>query len=277
MKNKLYTILFSFLILSMPLMADEDESASYIPQSLRLSKTEILDLALCRKLDSASYYIDEKEHMRVMLYVPERKKPARVWNSMGYMGIACVLSMGILLSLPEDFTNWNKEDMKASKLTTKYRNNVKGGPVWDQDDLFLNYVMHPYFGGVYYNITRAAGYSWWASALMSFGLSTFFWEYGFEAFAEKPSQQDLVLTPVVGSALGELMYRGKLNIKRNDDRILGSLFLGRFGLYLLDPINELQDTIIRHRIKKHLNPRIKLSSGIQFQNNAPSFALTVRF
>ncbi len=267
-----------FLILAFSVRADKKEESNFtMSQTLELHDSEILDLGLCRKVDSASYYMDEKGKMRVMLYVPYRKKPARVWNSIGYMGIGCVVSMGILLALPEDFTNWHKEDMKVSKLGKKYRDNVSNGPVWDQDDLFLNYVMHPYFGGVYYNISRAAGYPWWSSALMSLGLSTFFWEYGFEAFAEKPSQQDLILTPVAGSLIGELMYHGKLRIKKNNDRVLGSLFLGRFSLYLLDPVNEIQDSILRGRIKKKLNPRFSMQSGITFQNAMPSLQLTVNF
>jgi hypothetical protein len=82
------------------------------------------------------------------------------------------------------------------------------------------------------------------SFLYSFVLSTFFWEYGVEAFAEVPSKQDLIITPVVGSILGEGFYLAKRNIVSNDYELLNSKFFGHFVLYLIDPITEVANLFI---------------------------------
>ncbi|MFZ2890098.1 DUF3943 domain-containing protein, partial [Sulfuricurvum sp.] len=52
-------------------------------------------------------------------------------------------------------------------------------------------------------MARNDGLSIGESAAFSTLMSTFFWEYGYEAFAEVPSIQDLIFTPLVGSLFGE--------------------------------------------------------------------------
>ncbi len=85
------------------------------------------------------------------------------------------------------------------------------GPRVDEDGVVLNYVMHPYFGAIYYMTARSSGFKAVESFMYSALMSTFFWEYGVEAFAEKPSTQDLILTPVLGSVMRE----GYLLCKKN--------------------------------------------------------------
>ncbi len=106
-----------------------------------------------------------------------------------------VATVGLMTLLPESITKWDDEDRDMSKLGSKWKDNVSSGPVWDRDEHFLNYVMHPYFGGVYYTAARHAGYNEFESFLYSATMSAFFWEYGVEAFAEIPSWQDLFITP----------------------------------------------------------------------------------
>jgi hypothetical protein len=64
--------------------------------------------------------------------------------------------LGVLYALPESVTKWNKED--ANDISTKWKNNVSRGPVWDRDDPVLNFIGHPYFGGVFYQSARKSGY-----------------------------------------------------------------------------------------------------------------------
>ncbi|MGN1063264.1 MAG: DUF3943 domain-containing protein [Alphaproteobacteria bacterium] len=112
-------------------------------------------------------------------------------------------TMAFLYAMPSGFTNWEDDGKSPFK---KWWDNVSREPVWDSDDFFLNYVTHPYAGAIYYMGARSAGANAAYSFLYSFALSTFFWEYGLEAFAERPSIQDLIVTPVVGSLLGEGFY-----------------------------------------------------------------------
>ena len=108
-------------------------------------------------------------------------------------------SFGILWVLPESFTNWNKEEMLEYGMFNRWKDNVRAGPLWDDDDIFLNWIMHPWAGAVYFMSARGSGFNKWESFAYSAIMSTFFWEYGVEAFAEIPSWQDLLITPIVGS------------------------------------------------------------------------------
>ncbi len=150
-----------------------------------------------------------------------------------------VATVGLMTLLPESITNWDDDDRDMSRLASKWWGNVKEGPVWDKDDHFLNYVMHPYFGGVYYTAARHAGYDEWKSFMYSFTMSTFFWEYGVEAFAEVPSIQDIIVTPVFGAAVGEIMYQQEQAIHANGGEVWGSKRFGSVNLFLLNPVGHI--------------------------------------
>lgn len=153
---------------------------------------------------------------------------------------AGVATMGFLYLMPSSFTNW--EDDGKSPFS-KWWDNVSGGPVWDKDDFFLNYIAHPYVGALYYMGARSAGADAFDSFLYSFALSTFFWECGIEAFAEKPSIQDLIVTPVGGAIIGEGFYLAKRHIIENDYELWDSKALGKAALWAMDPITEAADFI----------------------------------
>ena len=149
-----------------------------------------------------------------------------------------IATMGILYLMPSSFTNWEDD---GEGPFTKWKNNISDGPVWDKDDFFLNYVTHPYAGAIYYMGARSAGANSWYSFWYSFALSTFFWECGIEAFAEVPSIQDLIITPVAGAILGEGFYLAKRHILENDNQLWGSRTLGRTAIWLMDPMTEVSN------------------------------------
>lgn len=152
-------------------------------------------------------------------------------------------TMVFLYAMPTSFTNWDDEDDDDKNPFSKWWDNVSRGPVWDSDDLFLNYVTHPYAGAIYYMGARSAGVNAAYSFLYSFALSTFFWEYGIESFAERPSIQDLVITPVAGALFGELFYKAKRNILKNDGKWGDSKTMGTVALFLMDPMTEVTNLI----------------------------------
>ena len=165
-----------------------------------------------------------------------------------------VVAFCVLWSLPESFTKWDKEEMKKNGIGAKWKENVKAGPVIDEDNFFLNYVMHPYFGGVYYMTARSNGFNIFESFTYSAIMSTFFWEYGIEAFAEIPSVQDLIVTPVLGSVVGEGFFYAKKSILKNNSKILNSRFLGKTSLFLMDPLNTIMDSFgYKQKVKTQLN------------------------
>jgi hypothetical protein len=152
---------------------------------------------------------------------------------------AGVLSLGVLYALPEDATAWNKSETINTPPFKRWWRNVKRGPVVDKDNFIFNYVLHPYGGAAYYMGARSQGFNILYSALYATGISTIFWEYGIEAFMEIPSLQDLIITPIAGTLMGEGFYILKRHIVANDYRLFGSPILGNIVAYLIDPVNEV--------------------------------------
>lgn len=170
------------------------------------------------------------------LSIPDWK---RMWLNTGILMTAGVTTMFVLEALPADATAWNKTENGKVPLFKRWWQNVHKGPVWDKDNFVFDYVLHPYAGAAYYMGARSNGFNMWGSFLYSFCISTFFWEYGFEAFNEIPSVQDLIITPVVGTVLGEGFYLVKRHIVSNGYRLWGSKVLGYAVAFLVDPLNEV--------------------------------------
>jgi len=146
--------------------------------------------------------------------------------------------MGVIYSFPSDVSNWDKDSFRATPLWRSWYDHVRAGPVWDRDSWLINYVEHPYVGSSYYVWGRSSGLSRAESFGLAVFLSTVYWEYGWESLIEPPSIQDLIVTPLVGSVVGEFSFWMKQKIIKNDGRFLGSRFLGGIAKVLLDPIGE---------------------------------------
>ncbi|WQS94124.1 DUF3943 domain-containing protein [Helicobacter pylori] len=177
------------------------------------------------------YFKKKFEKSNTIPYTPNSRWKY-LGTSVGILGASLVLGIVGLYLMPESVTNWDKEKFGVKS----WFENVRMGPKLDHDSFIFNEVLHPYFGAMYYMQPRMAGFSWMASAFFSFITSTLFWEYGLEAFVEVPSWQDLVITPLLGSILGEGFYQLTRYIQRNEGKLFGSLFLGRLVIALMDPI-----------------------------------------
>jgi hypothetical protein len=162
----------------------------------------------------------------------------------GSFFILSSLTAIVLYCLPENVSNWKKDDLKI--IGQKWSKNVTEGPVWDKDDLFLNYVTHPYCGAAYHIVARNGGFNKTQAFIYSFCMSTFFWEYGIEAFAEKPSVQDLLVTPLTGVFVGEWFFQLQNNIMRNNNKVFGSKIFGRVCLFVLDPIGHVSSLLYKN-------------------------------
>lgn len=164
----------------------------------------------------------------------------RMWINTAVLSGAFVSTLFVLECLPEDATAWNRASIQQTPpLKRWFRNVFKRGPEWDHDNPIFNYVLHPYAGAAYFMSARSQGFNFWQSMLYSACISTIGWEFGIEAFMERPSYQDLVVTPVVGSVVGELFYRLKRHIVSHDYRLAGSPVLGNIVAFMIDPVNEV--------------------------------------
>lgn len=216
-------------------------------------------------LDTIAIVIQDSLVLNLDTIVPLQTKDSLVypppyhdWRRLGYDSSmyvgATIIAFGVLWVMPESVTNWDKEAMKEKGILWKWKENVKAGPVMDKDNWVLNWITHPYCGGVYYMTARSSGFT----VLESFGystiMSTFFWEYGIEAFAEIPSIQDLIITPVVGSVMGEGFFYAKKSILKHDKKVLQSRALGITTLFLIDPFNTILDGFgYKEKVKTQMN------------------------
>ena len=167
---------------------------------------------------------------------PHGEDGERLWSqtkSVVWYGIGVA---GFLALLPSDITNWETSD---ERIIEKWWDNVREGPVWDRDAWYINYIGHPYFGGVYYQSARKSGYRQWDAFIYSALMSTFYWEYGIEAFAEVPALQDLVVTPVLGWVYGEWAFNQEREIILRGGTVWGSAALGDTALFFLDPVDSI--------------------------------------
>ena len=188
----------------------------------------------------------------------------RMWINTAVLSGAFVSTLFVLECLPEDATSWNREAIQSVPPFKRwFRNVFKRGPEWDHDNPIFNYVLHPYAGAAYFMSARSQGFNFWQSMLYSACISTIGWEFGIEAFMERPSYQDIVVTPVVGSIIGELFYRLKRNIVSHNYRLAGSPVLGNIVVFLIDPVNEVLGLFRGNNARKLHLGREKQGYGIE--------------
>ncbi len=159
-----------------------------------------------------------------------------------YLQVAAIGAIGIIALLPEGISNWSKEDKtfaNAQELLQKHANNIAQGPTWDNDTWQINYIGHSIVGSYFYMWGRQSGLNWQESAALTALMSTFYWEYGWEAFAEVPSIQDLIVTPLLGSLLGEGSNYLYTTLMQNGGLLYDSQLLGNIAKILLNPIGEM--------------------------------------
>lgn len=190
--------------------------------------------------------IPQPKHTPVSIYeLPYSLKTSspnwhRMWINTAVLSGAFVGTLFVLELLPEDATSWNRASLQKDPFYTRWYNNVfKRGPEWDHDKFIFNYVLHPYAGAAYFMAARSCGFNYFQSLLYSACISTIGWEFGIEACMERPSIQDIFITPLVGSVFGELFYKLKRNIVGHDYTLFGSRIVGNVVVFLIDPVNEV--------------------------------------
>ena len=184
-----------------------------------------------------------------------------------------VAIVALTFLMPESLSAWTPNQTNIS-LENYKRNFVN--PVMDKDKLFINYILHPYAGGIYYIRARERGlsqtYSFAFSALMSA-----MYELGTECIFEKPSIQDLIVTPIAGSLLGAYIFEPWRESIKNKPELR---WYDHTVLVLTDPLGVVSLGVekifgIKSTIVVNLPmPQIKNSSPAIATN---SFGVTMQF
>ncbi len=184
-----------------------------------------------------TFAIDEEAPLQKM-----NERYEKIIRELAYMQVFAVATIGAIALLPESVSQWSAEDkafVDVQELLDKHADNIAKGPVLDNDTWVINYIGHSVAGSYFYVWGRQSGLTWQESAILTTLMSTFYWEYGWEAFAEVPSIQDLIITPVLGSMLGEGTNYLYNKLMENDGKIYDSVILGGITRGLLNPIGEL--------------------------------------
>jgi len=159
-----------------------------------------------------------------------RNEHKGIWKKVGraelFIGGVELLGMAVLIAMPREITKWS--DDWAKDAWRNLKRSFSTTPVWDKDDWALNYIGHPIAGSYYYNALRSQNASRFHSFLFSTAQS-FIWEYFIEGMAERPSAQDLFITPVVGSLLGESTHMLTMSMRRNGFNFFEKVFVLLFN------------------------------------------------
>lgn len=81
-------------------------------------------------------------------------------------------------------------------------------PVWDNDSISWNYGVHPIMGSFSYLAYRNKR-AHWAEAIAGTAINSAIYEYVIAGGTQQPSINDLIVTPILGSLLGEGIYQLK--------------------------------------------------------------------
>jgi len=118
----------------------------------------------------------------------------------------------------------NQFDRHYTEPTSTYETN--GDTIWhnltdstwvvDNDQFSVNQFLHPYSGSIYYGLARSACLTFWESFLYS-AAGSFLWEIGGET--TQPSINDMIMTPIGGTFLGEPLFRmGSLLLETDEGK-----------------------------------------------------------
>ena len=150
-----------------------------------------------------------------------------------------VVATAVIYNAPFEVSNWS-QDEKDNLGLKQWGENVTE-PVWDEDHWAINYVLHPYWGAGYYIRGRERGFSrkesFWISVLYS---TTY--EFGIESFLEKPSIQDIIVTPLAGTAVGLYFENVREGIRSRPGPLS---FTDKMKLGLTDPLGALNRGVDR--------------------------------
>lgn len=199
-----------------------------------------------------------------------------IWRDTGTLFGSQIVAAGVIYIMPESISGWSGEQKKNS--FKKYAQNF-ASPVIDKDKVYVNYLLHPYWGATYYTRARDRGLDKGASFAYSAMISTMF-EFGVECFYEKPSFQDLIVTPVAGSLIGALIFEPwRDSIKRkgalrwHDHAVLvatdpvGVLSLGFEKIFGIKPTIMIENSV----------PKLQKSAGSVIQSTSNRIGVVLQF
>ena len=205
----------------------------------------------------------EKFHL-----LPDNSQAPRDWVGLardtGLLLTYQIVGVGILYALPESVSNWS-DSAKNNIGFERWWHNVQN-PTWDKDDWAINYVGHSYFGATYYIRARERGFDRIDAFLYS-AFASALYEFGVEAIFERPSYQDLIVTPVGGALLGGFVFEPIRSWILNKPELR---WYDHVGLIATDPIGALNYVVERLiGIKSDIRVGVPRGGGVMVELRLP--------
>ncbi len=172
-------VLFTLFLILLTSRSYANLSPENYPLLSDLAKEEIVDVEYKKRIPTVQYTYIDRDHT----FEESFKLVSAIY------GLSWLLYP---ITQPETF--------RDDGSFTKWKNNF-GKLVFDRDEPFWNWIVHPLSGSQLFLFYRANGYSRIHSLAMTFISSTLF-EFTVEIYTEPASVQDLYQTPVFGSILG---------------------------------------------------------------------------
>jgi Domain of unknown function (DUF3943) len=222
--------------------------------------------------DSSAWWVQataenapEKFHL-----LPDNNEEPRDWLGLArdtaFLLTYQVVGVAIIYALPASVSRWS-DSAKNNVGFERWWDNVNH-PVWDDDSWAVNYIGHSYFGATYYIRARERGFDRIDSFLYS-ALASALYEFGVEAIFEKPSYNDLIVTPVGGALLGGLVFEPVRNwILRKPEL----KWYDHVGLIATDPIGAMNYVVERLLgIKSDIRVGVPRRGGIHVELRIPLY------
>jgi len=199
--------------------------------------------------------------------LPDNSEQPRDWLGLlrdtGFIIGYQVIGAAILYVVPPSVSNWSHQDKQVS--FEKWWESASS-PHWDDDSWPVNYIGHSYFGATYYTRARERGFDR-IDSFMYAAVASAIYEFGVEAIFERPSYQDLIVTPVGGALLGGFVFEPFRNwIKRKPEL----KWYDHVGLIATDPIgalNYMAESLLG--IKSDIRVGIPRSGGVLVEFRIP--------
>jgi hypothetical protein len=224
-------LLLSFLCVNSPPV--QAQAAAPTRTELRSAISNLYEAPLCCSI-TAQQFAEDPQATRNGNSTPAVTDWDGLRRDTWYFMGAQLVSLAVIYTLPEDVSGWSDEQ-KDEFGFSKWKENVSS-PQIDEDDFVINYVLHPYWGAAYYVRARERGFGKLNSFWYSVFLSTFY-EAGPEAMFEKPSIQDLIVTPVFGAWLGEYFMSLRSDIRTRSPGRGNRSRSDNWLWYLTDPLD----------------------------------------
>jgi len=136
--------------------------------------------------------------------------------------------------------------VRESVTYAEFKKAFSQGPKWDNDHWSFNFLVHPVMGYISHTAYRNRGGTFLGAFLCNTACSAYY-EFLVGSWTQRPSYNDLIITPIGGAIVGESVWQIRKTLVRDN-------YLSTFEkvvLTAIDPIEVLnQKFAYRNFIKK---------------------------